>query len=87
MYKDDAILADKEMNRYSLDIKNQDSALRQTQFTLCSDRMEQMFPGYQLDKKCRVIPGKSTPTINFSELKQLLLSKDKSNAQGFRALD
>ena len=40
LYRDDAILADKEMGRFSLDVKNQNSTIRQTEFTLCSDRME-----------------------------------------------
>ena len=30
LYRDDAILADKEMNKWSLDVRHQNSAMRQT---------------------------------------------------------
>ena len=83
LYRDDAILADKEMGRFSLDVKNQNSTIRQTEFTLCSDRMEQNFPGYELDKICRVVPGPHVETINFKQLKDLLLSTDETKDVGF----
>ena len=46
LYREDAILADKELNRYSLEARQQDSSIRRTPFTLCSDHMETNFPGY-----------------------------------------
>ena len=87
LYRDDSILADKEMNKYSLDVKHQSSIIHQTQFTLCSDRMEQNFQGYELDKICRVVPSQRAPKTNFKELKQLLLSNDTSKDNQFNLND
>ena len=43
---------------------------------MCSDRLELKFPTYELDKKCRLIPGPKTSVQNFQQLKTKLLSKD-----------
>ena len=40
-----------------------------TEFTLCSDRMEQNFKGYELDELCRVIPSQKAPKTNLEKLK------------------
>ena len=40
--------------------------------------MQRLFPSYRLDAQGRFLPGENTPTLNFTDLKQLLLSKDMS---------
>lgn len=50
---------------------NPDSA-----FELCSDRLERRFTTYEMDEICRFKPGPDTETVNFNNLKELLLSKD-----------
>ena len=69
LYREDLILCDAEMNRYSLDKTNQSTAERQTEYDLCSDRLVTKFPTYQFDEKCRIVPGPDTPTFNFRDLK------------------
>ena len=49
-----------------------------TKFDLCSDRFAVRFPTYELDQKCRVVPGPKTMRLNFNQLKSMLLSKDIS---------
>ena len=72
----DEILADEEMNRFSLEPRNQNSIQRSTKFDLCSDRLRTKYPDYELDSRCRIVPGLRAPLRNFTELKQMLLSKD-----------
>jgi len=43
-----------------------------------SDRHVRKYPGYLLDERCRARPGPNTPTINFQQLKDILLSTDLS---------
>ena len=38
--------------------------------------MARIYPGYEIDERCRVRPGPETETLNFTELKELLLSTD-----------
>ena len=45
-------------------------------FELCSDRIARLYPGYQLDDYGRFLPGKDTATINFDELKKVLLTQE-----------
>ena len=87
LYREDLILCDAEMNRYSLDKTNQSTAERSTEYDLCSDRLVTKFPTYQFDEKCRIVPGPDTPTFNFVDLKQLLLSKDLSRDVEFEKSD
>ena len=47
-----------------------------TEFELYSDRMTRIFPTYIFDQRCRIRPGPHTQTVNFEQLKDLLLSKD-----------
>ena len=48
LFKDDLVLADEEMNRFSLDSKLQycQTSNPGGQFELCSDRVLRKFPGY-----------------------------------------
>ena len=83
LYRNDQILTDEEMNRFSMQQRNQNQMLRPTQFDLCSDRLVTKFPTYELDKKCRIVPGPKTQLRNFNELKDLLLSKDLTRDNAF----
>lgn len=87
LYREDAILCDTEMNRYTLDQKNQSTVENPTDYDLCSDRLLNKFPTYQFDDKCRIIPGPDTPLRNFRDLKALLLSKDLSLDADFEKTD
>ena len=78
LFQDDLVLCDTEMNMYSLDVSRQHSHTtnRDGIFELCSDRMQRLYPTYHLDKTCRFMPGPETPNINFTSIKEILLSKD-----------
>lgn len=78
LFKDDQVLCDPEMNMYSLNPELQRSMVSNpnSKFELFSDRMLRMFPSYRLDKSCRFQPGEMTPTVNFTDLKAILLGKD-----------
>ena len=57
--------------------------------------MARKYPDYEMDERCFIVPKIGTPTIKFSWLKELLLSKDLSrekeldwiDKEGFRFLD
>lgn len=65
LYRDDQILADKEMNRFSLDFRYQNTTSNLQEFMLCSDRFVTNFPVYTVDQQCRVVPKPSVKTLNF----------------------
>ena len=93
LVRNDEVLTDDLMNRYTLDQKHQ--ADSQTNYEYLSDRMDMKFPGYEMDDRCFIVPKKDTPTVKFSWLKDLLLSKDLSrekeldwiDSEGYRFLD
>ena len=58
--------------------ENQSTVENPTEFELYSDRFVRVFPSYVLDSRMRIRPGPDTPRIDFSWLKELLLSKDLS---------
>ena len=76
MVRNDEVLVDDEMNRFTMKSSNQRTPDNETEFELMSDRLARKFPGYELDDECRIVPGKDTPTVSFKWLKELLLSKD-----------
>ena len=76
LYRNDEILCDREMNRFSLDVRNQNSMHSETDFDLCSDRMVLKNPTYVLDEECKAVPGPKAKTLDFFNLKSLLLSKN-----------
>ena len=55
----------------------QQTAENQTGFELFSDRIFRKFPSYVIDSDLRLLPGPSTPVVNFHQLRELLLSQDK----------
>ena len=65
MYRTDQILADHELNYFSLRVEHQKQKDYNTGFDLCSDRMFKKFDTYQFDEEGRIVPGKDTATINF----------------------
>ena len=46
------------------------------EFMLYSDRIVSKFPGYLLDATLTLVAGPYSELINFSQLKELMLSKD-----------
>jgi hypothetical protein len=86
-YRDDMVLADREIDRYSLNPKMQHTNDNPTGYHLFSDRVVHMYPGYVLDEELRIRPGPTTPTVNFNYLKDLLLSKDMSRMQELDWID
>ena len=51
LFKDDLVLCDSECNMFSLDSSNQLSSLNpDSTFELFSDRMQRLYPDYNLDR-------------------------------------
>ena len=48
-YKDDLVLADREMNQFSLNPALQRNDSNNSSFELFSDRMQRLYPTYTLD--------------------------------------
>ena len=87
LYRNDQILADKEMHRFSLMCQNQNTNKHITEFDLCSDRLMTKFRTYEFDQMCKIVPGPKTPRFNFEQLKEHLLSKDLSSDHAFNSND
>ena len=95
MFMADEVLANMDCTRFSLNPAMQSTAENPSQFELYSDRIFRMWPTYVLDARNRLRPGPETPTVNFSWLKDLLLSKELSrnselewvNSKNLRFLD
>lgn len=64
------------MTRFSLKRDNQSTKDNPTAYMLFSDRVRDVFPGYVVDDRCRMRPGPETLTVDFLNLKELLLSND-----------
>lgn len=64
------------MTRFSLIPENQSTEKTPTDYMLFSDRFVTFYSGHVLDNRCRVRPGPETPTVDFNELKDILLSTD-----------
>ena len=87
LFKSDQVLCDTEMNRFSVDCANQNTRKHKSEFDLCSDRLVVKFPTYQFDKICRIVPGPTSKTFSFDQLKEHLLSKDLSKDANFNPDD
>jgi len=78
VYRNDECLADREMNRVSLNKDLQSREGNETEYELFSDRFHKFYPTYVLDANQVARSGPESLTINFNQLKDLLLSKDLS---------
>ena len=95
LVRNDELLTDDMMNRYTINRKYQRSSNNNEQFEFLSDRMARKYPRYEMDSRCFIVPKKGTPTVKFSWLKELLLSKNLSrenelnwiDSEGYRFLD
>jgi hypothetical protein len=76
LFRNDDLLADAEETAYSARPDMQDSPDNPTGFELFSDRVKRLFPTFTLTNALKLMPGSETPTVNFTHLKELLLSKD-----------
>ena len=71
-------MCDKECNMFTLNPERHrnEETNPDSEFELCSDRMNRLYPMYDLDNECRFVPNSRAETLNFDYLKALLLSKD-----------
>jgi hypothetical protein len=76
LWRDDQILANKEVTVYSVNPEMQNTLENPTGFELYSDCFARLYPTYTLDARLRIVPGPETPTVNFNTLKEILLSTD-----------
>ena len=86
LYRNDEVLADPNLDMFSTDPKRQfmriDDEGKQHNtdeakaFELFSDRMERLYPKYDLSVSGAMMPRDKTPTVSFEWLKELLLSTD-----------
>ena len=83
LFREDWVLSDKEMHKFSLNRKMQHTELNPTGLMLFSDRVAMIYPGYLVDKRLAIRAGPDTPTLNFNHLKELYLSKDLSRNSEF----
>ena len=74
--RNDEILSDPEQLHYSVRHVMQDTPENPTGFELFSDRTSRLYPTYVLDNVLKVVPGPTTPTVNFDQLKELLMCKE-----------
>ena len=77
LVRNDMILSDKMVEYFSVNPLNQCTESNPTAFELCSDRLAKDFANYTFDERGRARSGPKTPTINFDNLKDLLLSSDR----------
>ena len=70
LYKADECLSNRELTKFTLDLKAQSVSKRKTSFELFSDRMWYLYPTYQLDRRCRPRPSYETQVHNFYELRK-----------------
>ena len=84
LYREDQILADDQMDRFSVMQSVQNTDRSSSDFDLCSDRFVREFPSYEFDRTCRVFPSSKTPTSNFNSLKDYLLSTNLSAMKDFK---
>ena len=81
LYRTDQILADTEMNYFSMKPEYQSQKDQLTGFDLCSDRMAKSFNTYTFDEVGRMIPNENARLINYNQLRELLLSTNLSREE------
>ena len=57
LFRNDQVLANQEMTKFSLQIQNQNQIQSPTEFNLCSDWFVSRYPSYVFDSQCKVKPG------------------------------
>ena len=65
LWRNDEILCDRDLDRFSTNPSMQQTDENQTGFELMSDRHFRKYSSYLLDERCRPRPGPNTPVINF----------------------
>lgn len=83
LFRDDKVLTDRSLHKFSVNPKMQHTDANETGFMLFSDRVSMLYPGYIIDQRLCVRAGPDTKTLNFNYLKSLYLSKDLSRIQEF----
>jgi hypothetical protein len=77
LYQNDELLADRLCDQYTINPKYQRSPSNpNSEFELFSDRHVRLWPTYVYDNLGVMRPTEKTPTINYDELKSILLSTD-----------
>ena len=87
LYLNDEVLADWSLTRFSLLKENQRTEDHQTDFELYSDRVRRAFPLYTVDEGLRFVPKEGTPTINWTQFRALMVSKDLSRLDELKWID
>ena len=57
LFRNDQVLANQEMTKFSLQIQNQNQIQSPTEYNLCSDWFISRYPSCVFDSKCKVKPG------------------------------
>jgi len=78
VYRNDECLTNTEIDRVSLNKDLQSREGNKTKYELFSDRFHKFYPTYVLDENLVARSGPESLTMNFHQLKKLLLSKDLS---------
>ena len=60
LYRNDELLADEQMNRFTLEFETHERGLTSTGYESCSRRMERKFSMYKFDEKRRIVPMLAT---------------------------
>ena len=69
LFRNDQILGDKELTRWSVNPDIQRTVKNPTEFELYSDRHERLFSNFNLDEGLRLRPGPQTKVANFEEIR------------------
>ena len=65
LWRNDEILCDRDLDRFSVNPAMQQTAENETGFELMSDRHVRKYPQYLLNERILPRPGPDTPVINF----------------------
>jgi hypothetical protein len=77
LFQNDELLADELCEKFTLDPKYQRNENNEdSQFELYSDRYMRKFSHFNIDDQLRFTPNEKAKTINFDNLKNILLSTD-----------
>ena len=79
LFKDDRVLCDRGQYLFSTNPALQRTDANESQFELCSDRLQRLYPTYSVTEQGVFQPRPEAMMISFPEIKRLLLSKDPAD--------
>lgn len=87
LFQNDELLADTLCETFTLDPKYQrNEANPNSEYELYSDRYIRKFSHFNIDNQLRFTPNEKAQTINFDNLKKILLSTDLSRVPEYEKL-